>query len=225
MLAKLVQADMDARLIDDAAKAVEQELIPSFVAYPGARHGYWMANRQSGQVLALTCWSDGDSLEAARAEDGRERARVAERIGLRVRAIQTLDVLGFQEDPAIEGPVLRFARATWVEGLGSHNGSSLRAMYREIAPRQASSPGFCASYWLGDYGTGNGLGLSFWSGSADLRGDDFDSKRRRALIEQTVGCKINLVSEYEALGVAVPSRIDGINLTEASVPRETSNKA
>jgi hypothetical protein len=205
MLAKLVLADIDPRRVDDAARAVEQELIPFFVAHPGARRGYWMANRTTGHMLVMTGWSDADSLEAASAADGTQRTRVAERLGIRIRAIQTLDVLAFQDTDDADKPVIRWARATWVEGVSPDLDASVQAMHRELLPAQTRARGFCASYWLADRRTGNGLALSLWNGPTELRDDETDSKRRRRRFEQAVGRKIYRVREYEALGVTAPS--------------------
>jgi hypothetical protein len=216
MLAKLVQANIDPRRVDDAARAVTDELIPLFVAHPGARQGYWMANRTTGQVLVMTCWSDLDSLEASRAADGKERTGVAERLGLRIHAIHTVDVLGFHENAVVDKAVLRWARATWVDALSLDLDASLRAMHQEVVPAEARSHGFCASYWLANYETGSGLGLSLWSDLAGLRDNEPDSKRRRKWFEQTVGRKIDLVGEYEAIGVVAPATIDLTETTSAA---------
>lgn len=225
MYAKLVTATVDPRCLDDAARAVEEELIPAFVEHPGARQGYWMANRTTGEVLVMTCWSGLDSLDAARVADGEARTRVAERLGLRIRAIHTLDVLSLHENDVIDGPVLRWARATWVEGLSTDLEASLRAMHREVVQAQARSPGFCASYWLADHETGNGLGLSLWSDLAELRDNEPDSKRRRKWFEKTVGGRVDLVGEYEALGVVAPATIDLTDRSEAKVQREIIGSA
>lgn len=222
MLAKLVQATIDPQRVDDAARAVAEEMIPLFVAHPGARQGYWMANRTTGQVLVMTCWSDLDSLEAARAADGEERAGVAERLDLRIRAIRTLDVLGLHESEVVDKPVLRWAQATWVEALSPEIDPTLRAMHRDVVPVEARSRGFCASYWLADMGSGTGLGLSLWSDLAELRDNEPDSRRRRKWFEKRVGCRINLVGEYEALGVVARATIDLTDHSEANVQNDLS---
>jgi hypothetical protein len=201
MFAKLITANIEPRSVDDAARAVEEELLPAFLAHPGARHGYWMADRTSGEVLAVTCWSDLASLKKVRAKDGAERAQIAERIGLRIRAIVTLEVLASRHSDIVDKSVTRCARATWVRGVSPDLRADLPAIYREIVSAQVRSRGFCASYWLGDHERGNGLALSVWTGLPELRESDSDSKRRRRWFEQTVGCEIDRVREYEAIGV------------------------
>lgn len=207
MFAKVVQAHIDPARVADAARAVEDELIPLFLEHPGALHGYWMANRASGEVLAMTCWADLESLDASRASDGEERALVAERIGLRIQVIHTLAVLGVHEHDVVHTPVLRWARVTWVEGLAPDLEVPLRAMHREVVDAEARSAGFCGSYWLADRATGNGLEVSLWGDLSELRDNEHDSRRRRRWFEKTVGCRIDLVGDYEALGVVAPVTI------------------
>jgi hypothetical protein len=82
-------------------------------------------------------------------------------------------------------------------------------------PDQARSRGFCASYWLADPATGSGLGLSMWEGPAELSDSALNSRHRRRRFEDLLGCKVNAVAEYQALGVAqrpvgtVPTGVDG----------------
>ena len=59
--------------------------------------------------------------------------------------------------------------------------------------------------------------LSLWSDLAELRDNEHDSKRRRKWFERTVGCRIDLVVEYEALGVVAPATIDLTERTETNV--------
>jgi quinol monooxygenase YgiN len=205
MLAKLAIGDIDPHRLTDATRAVHEELIPAFLEHPGALEGYWMANALDGHVLVMTTWTDLESLDAARAADGATRARTAERLGLRVHAIQTMDVLGFRGNDHVERPLGRCTRATWVEGVSADLRPSIRAIYQEILPSQVRSPGFCASYWLADPATGNGLALSMWEHADQLRAGEVDSRRRRRHFERTVGCHIDLVTEYEALAVVTPT--------------------
>lgn len=207
---------MDPARIGAAVKTVEEDLIPSFIAHVGACQGYWMANRASGDVLVLTCWTGAEQLEAARASDGEQRTLAMERVGLRVHAVQELAVIGVEESHDSVQPVVRFARATWVERLGGDRASSPAGMHREAVRMQAASRGFCASYWLADAETGNGLGLSLWAELEDLQDGEDRSQRRRQWLERTLDCKVDHVSEYEAIGVVAPTTAS-IDLTDVSI--------
>jgi hypothetical protein len=186
MWAKLVEAEMDPSRIDVAARAVKYDLIPDFEAQPGARRGFWMANRTSGEVLVVTIWSDQDSLDAGRSTDGTDRANVVERTGLSIRAVHTMEVL-CASDPDLTVTV-RGARAMWIGGMATDRGRDLAAMRA------------CASYWFGDAATGAGLVLSLRDGPFELRGERSRDRRRR--LEDALDCTISRVSAYESLGIA-----------------------
>lgn len=210
MIAKVVQGDIDPRRIDEAAAAVQEELIPLFLAHDGAVQGYWMADRSSGRVVVMTSWADRRCLEAARAADGQERTGVAERLGLRVVAIDTMDVLGAYEAPheTQSAHTWRWARVTWVEGVSPSLDQSLRQMYRDLLPAERRSVGHCGTYWFADLRAGAGLGLSLWSDHRDGRASEPESRQKRKWFEATVGCRIDHVGEYEALGVTGAATID-----------------
>lgn len=226
MLAKLVHARIDPALVPLAARAVAQELAPAFVAHPGARLGCWMANRANGHVLAMTVWADESSLHAEQATDGAERAQVAERIGLEVHAIEVLEVIAVHDlepvdhtprdhaanddaadddaaDDDVAGLANRWARVTWVEGLSPSALDHVDELHAEITPSQTRSGGFCASYWLADHETGDGLALSTWASAQQLHDGEPDSRRRRRAVERALGCHVAMVGEYRALGVTV----------------------
>ncbi|MFN7149534.1 MAG: hypothetical protein ACK4V6_08630 [Microthrixaceae bacterium] len=225
MLAKLVHARIRPERLDLAARAVEDELAPAFAARRGARLGCWMGNRANGHVLAMTLWADESCAHAEQATDGAERARVAERIGLELHAVETLDVVAVHDldelEPAVPdrepsgnagagrassgagGLATRWARVTWVEGVELSALDHLPELHASIAPDQASSDGFCASYWFADHHTGDGMALSTWASAAQLRDGEPDSRRRRRAVERALGCHVAMVGEYEALGVTV----------------------
>jgi hypothetical protein len=200
--ATLVHAVVEPGRVRDAARAVEEELIPAFLGRPGARHGYWMVHRDSGRLWILNVWDDRDGVEGSWIREGALRAAVAARLGVRVLAVHLLDVAAAHEEPIDRAPTVRWVRATWVSGLRSDRSGELPALFGEVVPDQARTGGFCASYWLVDARSGAGLGLSFWEGPADVRRSRGGSHRRRERLELVLGCRVDGVHELEALGVA-----------------------
>jgi hypothetical protein len=199
-VAKIVQGWIDPNNIDGAAEAVETELIPRFVSQPGAESAYWMADRAKGHVLIMLIWVDDEAVRRSRSADGATRALMAERVGLRVTAVQTMEVVGVHEMAATTSPVSRWARATWVEGVDPDIDVDISALHRDTVPDQMLSEGFCGSYWLSSPGSGNGLALSFWEQPGHLADSGRGSRRRRRKVEEALRCRVNLVSAYEALG-------------------------
>lgn len=203
MKATVVLARLEPGRIPDAARAVEEEVAPALCARAGARRGYWMVDRHSGQVLIVTVWADETARRAAAAAEGARRAVVGERVGLRVLGTQSFDVAGSVDEHLGSAPRVRWVRATWVAHIGADQRGVLPQLYHEAVPDQARTRGFCASYWLVDPLSGAGLGLSMWEGPDELRGSLTSSRRRRRRFEAVLGCTVDGVHEYEALAVAV----------------------
>ncbi len=210
MLAKVVHGTIDAHRLDDAARAVRDELVPGFTAQLGARSGYWMADRLSGQVLIVTAWRDADALDAARGHDGADRARIAERIGLCVHAIETMTVVGrgAEHDDVEVGPVWRWVRATWISGSTQH-AEALDEIHRATLPFQARDAGFRGSFWLADASIRSGVALSFWDGPDALTGSEHTSRARRRRLQRRFGFTVERIHSYEGIGVAALAQATG----------------
>jgi hypothetical protein len=202
MLAKVVDGGIDPGRIDQAERAVTEELIPLFDAHAGAGPGFWLVEPQNGHVLAITLWSGAEALAEAAAADGAERAAVAERIGLRVRAVTALTVLGSHVgDPDGDPSTTPWARVTWVEGIRVERRADLPALHDGIVADQGRSEGFRSSFWIGDTDRGEGFALSLWAAPADLHSGAIASRRRRRQVTRTLGCRIGAVHQYRALGI------------------------
>ena len=203
MLAKVVHGTIDAHRVDDAARAVRDQLAPGFAEQQGAFRGYWMADRLSGQVLIVTLWSDGDALDSARSHDGESRARAADAIGLCVHSVETMSVVGHGDgsDEVAVGPVWRWARATWISGDPEH-AAALPDIHRATLPYQARDAGFRGSFWLADEAIHSGVALSFWDGPDALTGSEHTSRSRRRRLQRRFGFTVEQIHSYEGIGVA-----------------------
>ena len=197
--ANLIVAEMDPSRIGVACRAVTHELIPRFQAQRGAHRGYWMVKRTTGEVLVVTTWEDEDALEAARAADGAHRANVAERTGLGIRDVQTMDVLESGDAGSTPTTAARWVSAMWFDAPRSDRSAVLAAEHRAAVAGERGSAGFCGSCWLADLATGAGLALSFWERPAGTPG------WRRAL-PRGLGPTVTRGAEFESLGVDAPRR-------------------
>lgn len=230
MLGKVVHGGIDPRCMDVAVQAVREELLPRFEEHPGAQQGYWMAHRGSGRILIVTMWSDMASLESARGADGAERSTIADRIGLQIHAIHTMEVVAHHNDDHAYRPVFRSVRATWASSLPSGSDERIPALYEQILPDQSRSTGFRGSYWLADGATGTGLALSFWDGVDELETGGGASRRRRQQLQRQLGFAVQSVHTYEGLGVrlghpdgsTVPAGGKGAPIWAATPPALTS---
>jgi heme-degrading monooxygenase HmoA len=180
-----------------------EDLAPRFLALPGARQGYWMADRASGNVLIVTMWSDEGAMHAASAADGSQRARIAEQVGLDIRAVHSLEVIASHHEDPTGIPVFRWVRATWVEGLSPRLATWMPERYPAVVADQTRSPGYRGSHWLARAETGDGLALSFWDTEQDVRASAGGSRRRRKGLERDFRFRVDLVDRFEGIGVAL----------------------
>lgn len=208
MMAKLVRAGMDPGRVDEAAAAVEDELIPEFAQHPGARSGYWMCDRATGHVVAMTCWADDAMLHAEQAVDGMERSRSAEHVGLRVHAVHPMEVVAMHEVDPSDHAATHWVRVTWVEAVSSQTVDGLAELHDQKVAHQSWSDGFRASYWLADRETGDGVAFSMWSTPGRLSDSEPDSRRRRRSFERETGSRIVKVATYESVGIVLPRELD-----------------
>jgi heme-degrading monooxygenase HmoA len=200
-VAKVVQGTIEPSAVEVAAAAVTWHLALAFSATPGARQGYWMADRSTGKVLITTIWSDRQTMQVASTLDGARRARIAEAVGLRIGSIDSLDVISSRHGGPTATPERRWARATWVEGLSPRMTMELPARHPAVAEEQAGSKGFRGSHWLARASTGDGLALSFWESEDDLHTAEGESRKRRRRLERDFGFRVGRVDRFEAIEV------------------------
>lgn len=202
MKAALVHAEMDPSRVAEAARMVERDLVPGFLGHVGARHGYWMVHRPTGNLLILTLWESAEHMGAAASASAARNEVVGTALGVDGSAVYALDVAGAHEERLDQVPRVRWVRATWVEDLHAGQRGELPALFREAVPDQVRLRGFCASYWLVNPVLGSAVGFTFWEGAPDIRDSDDAARRRRRRIEAVLGCRVTGVAELEALGVA-----------------------
>jgi hypothetical protein len=216
MEATLIHGIVDPRRLPEAVQSFRAELLPGFLGNPGARHGYWMADRTTGRLLILNVWEDSECMAAAAAVEGAHRATVNERVGVRTMAVQHMEVLGAHEETLDQSADIGWIRATWVSGLRPDRRRAVSPLYREVVPDQARSRGFCASYWLADPSVGVGLGLSCWEGPAEVREGEASSRRRRRRMEAVLGCSVVGLDEFEAVAVAAADDVAAVGIPSRS---------
>jgi len=209
MHAKVVVGHIrDLALVDRTVGALYDGLISDFLAAASSEQGYWLLRRSTGQVMEITCWRDLAALQAASAEHGARRAAFAEQFGISVGAVISAEVVGYAEGIDDECP--RWARSSWVCGLTRDHDSLLRSLHPGIAAGQAAAPGFASGYWLADYNTGNGIGLSLWGERSQMRKRDNRARAVRSQFEASVECKVETVEKFRV--VAAADRGDGVTI-------------
>ena len=215
MYTKLVVGRIPPGRLDSVINLVHDEVVPGYVRRSGdAQMGVWMANSETGQVLEVTFWPDLRSLEQARSLDGEMRARIAEVIGITVTAVHTAKVIGEARAAAGRCQCLaRCARATWVGGLSREREQDMRSLHRELVPFQIAAEGFFRGYWIADYDTGNGLGLSLWASSEEMRRAEPVTRPFRRRFEQMVDARVETVSEFQVIATTEDRPAEAVDLS------------
>ncbi len=201
MKANLVVAELEPSRIDVACRAVSHELIPLFQAQPGARTAYWLADRNTGEVLVMTTWDDEDALAAERATDRSHRASVAERTGLMIRAVTSMDVLESDDAGLTLTAVARWARVTWIGVAARDRRPGPVTQRPDAGADERGDPGPCGGYLLNNAATGDVLAVSLW----DRPPAEPDSSREGSAPEQRrlldLGVVVRRLAELQGLGV------------------------
>ncbi len=201
MKANLVVAELEPSRIDVACRAVSHELIPLFQAQPGARSAYWLVDRNTGEMLVVTTWDDEDALSAERAADRSHRASVAERTGLMIRAVTSMDVLESDDAGLTLTAVARWARVTWIGAAARDRQAGPVTERPHAIADERRHPGRCGAHLLNNAATGDRLAVSLW----DRPPAEPDGSRDGSAPEQRpfldLGVAARRLAELQGLGV------------------------
>jgi hypothetical protein len=140
----------------DAAAAVHDELLPSFVDASGSREGYWLVRRGGGELLTVSLWDDLPALLVSEAAAERTWDRVADRL----------------DGPGWSTSVFEVFAVTMPQGQTARRlprTATMREPGHTAAHRQ--SPSFCGSYLLAERASGDLREIGLWRAAPANRGD------------------------------------------------------
>jgi hypothetical protein len=82
----------DPSRLDEAAKMINDEVIPAARSIEGFKGGYWLADRSTGKVLSVALWDSEDALRDSEPQlrELRERSRETGRTPLGVEAYEVI---------------------------------------------------------------------------------------------------------------------------------------
>lgn len=78
--------------LDEADRIAEQEVVPQLHHVPGFLGLLSLADRGSGESLAITFWESEDALRASEADADRLRGEAAQRTGAEIRSVERYEV-------------------------------------------------------------------------------------------------------------------------------------
>ncbi len=206
MHARLARIRLQPHHVAEALHLVRDEVVPHLLVQPGVVKGSWSVGRSGGEILAVTCWDDLESLGEATSRMGRVRAGVLDRVGGTLVDTEVLTVHGLAHDALTVGGEHLHSRITWVEGLPGDVEADAESLFQTSLARKQGAPGFAAVCWLSSASTGNGLGITSWRTRAALDADARASRRLRREVTRAFGCRVEAVATYESFVATVAPR-------------------
>ena len=79
--------------LDEAARMLQEEAVPFARQQPGFKAAYWLADRQTGKVLAVTLWESEGAMRASEAAIEQRRLQSAQRLGATIQSVERYEVI------------------------------------------------------------------------------------------------------------------------------------
>ena len=93
MFARLTTIQGKPDKITDAIRVVENDVIPGVKVLDGFKHGYWLADRKTGNMLTLTLFETEKELQASEAIASQLRKTSTEKLGFEVKNVERYEVV------------------------------------------------------------------------------------------------------------------------------------
>jgi hypothetical protein len=93
MYARLTTIQGSPEKIEDAIRVVENDVIPASKVLPGFKNGYWLADRKSGKMIALTLFETEKDVEASEAAASQLRKTSTEKLGAEVKNVERFELI------------------------------------------------------------------------------------------------------------------------------------
>jgi len=93
MFARLTTVQGKPEKIEDAMRVIENDLIPGSKILPGFKHGYWLADRKSGKLIALTLFETEKDRESSEKDASQLRKNATEKLGAEVTNVERFELI------------------------------------------------------------------------------------------------------------------------------------
>jgi hypothetical protein len=93
MFARLTTVQGKPEKIEDAIRVIENDVIPGSKVLPGFKKGYWLADRKSGKLLALTLFETEKDMESSEAAASQLRKSASEKLGGEVKNVERFELI------------------------------------------------------------------------------------------------------------------------------------
>ncbi|MGZ6496970.1 MAG: hypothetical protein ACXVD9_12720 [Actinomycetota bacterium] len=93
MFARLTTIQGKPEKLEDAIRVIENDVIPGSKNLPGFKNGYWLADRKSGKVLALTMFETEKHMESSETAASQLRKSSTEKLGAEVKNVERFELI------------------------------------------------------------------------------------------------------------------------------------
>ncbi len=93
MFARVTTVQGPPDSLDEAARMIQEKVIPAIRQMRGFKDAYWMADRQSGKVIAVALWESEEALRASAAAVEQSRTQSTQAFGATVQSVEEYEVI------------------------------------------------------------------------------------------------------------------------------------
>ena len=93
MFARVTTIQGPPERVDDAARQIQEQVVPAMRQMSGYKGGYWMADRQSGKFIAVTLWESEEALRASAAAAEQSRTQSTQALGATIQSVEEYEVI------------------------------------------------------------------------------------------------------------------------------------
>jgi hypothetical protein len=93
MYARLTTFQGDPANLDDTIRVICNDVIPASKVLAGFKDGYWLSDRVTGKLIALTIFETETDLQASEAAASHIRAAATEKVGSEITSVERFEVV------------------------------------------------------------------------------------------------------------------------------------
>jgi heme-degrading monooxygenase HmoA len=93
MYARLTTIQGDPVNFEEAIRVIENDVIPASKVLSGFKSGYWLTDRVTGKLLALTIFETEEDIQASEASASHIRVAATEKLGSDIKKVERFEVV------------------------------------------------------------------------------------------------------------------------------------
>ena len=79
--------------LGEAARLLQEEAVPFARQQPGFKAAYWLADRSTGTVVAVSLWESEEAMRASEAAVEQRRRQSAQALGATIESVKQYEVI------------------------------------------------------------------------------------------------------------------------------------